>query len=202
MSDASTAAESARRYFAHAITRDGERFVIRAIRGDDKRNLRDAFHRISKETIYRRFFELKADLTERELVYFTEVDFADHVALVATFPTATGEVGAGVGRYVIDRESDPLRAETALVVVDQFQNRGIGTQLLYHLASLARSGGVKIFTGEVLGENTQMMEVFLNSGYEIERAVESGIVRVSFSIEGDADAPPRVFERPPPVGGD
>jgi GNAT superfamily N-acetyltransferase len=186
--------EAARSYAVTAITRDGVPFAIRSIRPDDKRSLREAFQTISKETIYRRFFELRDKLSESDLVYFTEVDFVDHVALVATFETETGETGAGVGRYVIDRASDPLQAETALVVVDRYQNRGIGTQLLYHLACLARRGGVRIFTGEVLGENHKMMEVFLNSGYRIQRQVESGIIRVSFSIEAEGDGPPRVFD--------
>lgn len=182
-----------RKYRESARTRDGVTFTIRAIRPNDKGQMRAAFREVSKETIYRRFFELKRELTDRDLAYFTEVDFVRHVALVATFDDGGGERGAGVGRYVVEEGTDPLQAEAALLVVDHYQNRGIGTQLLYHLAEIARSAGVRVFTGQVLGENHKMMEVFLHSGYEIHRQVESGVVKVSFSIEVGADGPPRVF---------
>lgn len=189
--------DQARDYSASALTRGGEPFTIRAIRPEDKEHLLKAFHSLSKETIYLRFFELKAKLTDRELAYLTEVDFVDHVALVAVLGPEDDQEGAGVGRYIVDRDSDPLRAEAAFAVVDQHQNRGIGTQLLYHLAEVARGAGVKEFTGEVLGENLKMMEVFFHSGFDIHRNVESGVIHVSFSIETDGGGPPRLFNEFP-----
>lgn len=194
--------DHARDYSARAETRDGEPFTIRAIRPEDKHHLREAFHSLSKETIYFRFFELKAELSDRELAYLTEVDFLDHVALVAVLGPRDNEEGLGVARYVVERGSEPLRAEAAFAVVDKHQNRGIGTQLLYHLAGVARNAGVEEFTGEVLGENFKMMEVFFHSGFDIHRNVESGVIRVSFSIETDGGGPPRLFGELPekPVG--
>ncbi|MCP4204100.1 MAG: GNAT family N-acetyltransferase [bacterium] len=189
--------DEARNYSAHAVTRDGEPLTIRAIRPEDKQHFLDAFHSVSKETIYFRFFELKEDLTDRELAYLTDVDFIDHVALVAILGKPGNQEGAGVARYVIDRGTDPLRAEAAFAVVDKHQNKGIGTQLLYHLADVARNAGVEEFTGEVLGENLKMMEVFFHSGFDIHRNVESGVIHVSFSIKPDGGGPPRLFGAPP-----
>ncbi len=189
--------DQARNYSASAVTRDGEPFTIRAIRPEDKRHFLDAFHSLSKETVYFRFFELKEELTEKELAYLTDVDFVDHVALVAILGSSGNEQGAGVARYVIDRDTDPLRAEAAFAVVDEHQQRGIGTQLLYHLADVARSAGVEEFTGEVLGENLKMMEVFFHSGFDIHRNVESGVIHVSFPIGSEGGGPPRLFGKPP-----
>ncbi len=189
-------------YEAQGVTRDGEPFTVRAIRPEDKRHMRDAFATLSKETIYYRFFELKEKLTDGDLAYLTEIDFVDHVALVAILgPPEAGE-GAGVARYVVERGTEPLRAEAAFAVVDRHQNRGIGTQLLYHLADVARAAGIKEFTGEVLGENFKMMEVFFHSGFDIRRNVESGVIHVTFSIEAGGGGPPRVHgESPPPRSG-
>lgn len=199
MGSMSQPSDEARSYAAQSATRDGEPFLIRAIQPDDRERLREAFRGLSKETIFFRFFELKTDLTDRELSYLTDLDFADHVALVAVLQEPNGERGVGVARYVVERGTDPLRAEAAFAVVDEHQGRGIGTQLLYHLAGVARRAGVREFTGEVHGENLKMMEVFFHSGYEIHRNVESGVILVSFSIETDGGGPPRLFA-PPPQG--
>jgi len=187
----------ARDYSASAVTREGEPLTIRAIRREDKQHLRDGFLSLSKETVYFRFFELKEELSDRDLAYLTEVDFVDHVALVGLLGTGDNEEGVGVARYIVERGTDPLRAEAAFAVVDQHQNKGIGTQLLYHLADVARTAGVRVFTGEVLGDNFKMMEVFFHSGFDIHRSVESGVIHVSFSIESDGGGPPRLFGAPP-----
>lgn len=187
---------STRDYCAKALTRDGEPLEIRAIRPEDKARMRDAFHSLSRESIYFRFFETKTDLSDRELAYLTEVDFVNHVALVAVLGSGESPEGVGVARYIVEFGTDPLRAEAAFAVVDRHQNRGIGTQLLYHLAGVAREAGVRIFTGEVLGENFKMMEVFFGSGFDIHRNVESGVIHVSFSIDTDGGGPPRLFGDP------
>lgn len=193
----SEASQAARDYSASVETRDGELFTIRAIRPEDKKHIKRAFQTISKETVYYRFFEFKSDLTDKELAYLTEVDFVDHVALVATIGPPAAEEGAGVARYVVQRDTDPLRAEAAFAVADRHQNKGIGTQLLYHLADVGRAAGVKVFCGEVLGDNYKMMEVFLHSGFEIERDVESGVIKISFSIEHGSGGPARAFGNTP-----
>ncbi len=187
-----SAPSTARDYFATETTLDGEPFSIRAIRSEDKEGMRAAFHSLSKESIYFRFFELKQELTDRDLAYLTEIDFVNHVALVASLGSSGDGEGVGVARYIVEPGTEPLRAEAAFAVVDEHQGRGIGTQLLYHLARVGREAGVKVFEGEVLGENLKMMEVFLHSGFEIHRNVESGVIHVSFSIETGAGGPPRV----------
>ena len=52
-----TSACAASAYEAVDATRDGERFLVRAIRPDDKERLLDAFRRLSPRSVYLRFFE-------------------------------------------------------------------------------------------------------------------------------------------------
>ncbi len=182
----------ARGYEARETTRDGADLLIRAIRPDDKDLLQESFSRLSPESVYFRFFELKARLSERDLSYFTEVDFSRHVGLVATCQEGGSEHIVGVARYVVAPDARPIEAEAAFAVIDEYQNRGIGTLLLYHLANVGRGLGVEVFTGEVLGENLKMMEVFLHSGFDVHRCVDSGVIHVSFSIAHGAGGPPRI----------
>ena len=135
----------------------GDRVVIRPIRADDKQWLLDVFHRLSPESRYRRFFSPVKELGESQLHYLTEVDHHTHEALVASDPK-TGE-GLGVARF-IRSAPDATVAEVAVTVVDDWQGRGLGTELLHELADRAREEGVERFNATVLDSNRAMLEVF------------------------------------------
>jgi GNAT superfamily N-acetyltransferase len=58
-------------------------------------------------------------------------------------------------------------AEVAFVVRDEWQNRGIGSFLLKHLAIIAKRNGIQGFTAEVLRANRAMQQVFLTSDFKV-----------------------------------
>ncbi len=120
-------------YSIKATLRDGESINIRAISHKDKNLLLEGFHRLSPQSIKFRFLGLKKELTIDELVYLTEVDQEKHVALVATHYKDNIELIIGVGRFIeIDRNDFVRSAEIALAVVDEHQNRGIGSNTVRH----------------------------------------------------------------------
>ncbi len=55
--------------------RDGRPVTIRAIRPDDKGRMADALREASPESLYRRTFSVKRDLSDDDLKQLTEVDF-------------------------------------------------------------------------------------------------------------------------------
>jgi acetate---CoA ligase (ADP-forming) len=182
MSDQTTA--KARNYSANEVLRDGGSIHIRAIRADDKERLLDHFRHMSQDSIYHRFFGLKHSLTDQELIRFTEIDFVNHVALVATLRAAGDERFIGIGRYVT---TGPTRAEVAFAVLDEHQGRGIGTVLLDHLGRVARAAGITEFQADVLGDNNRMLEVFAKSGFRVNRSTDAGVVHLSFPT-GETEA--------------
>jgi acetate---CoA ligase (ADP-forming) len=182
MSDQTTA--KARNYSANEVLRDGGSIHIRAIRADDKERLLDHFRHMSQDSIYHRFFGLKHSLTDQELVRFTEIDFVNHVALVATLRAGGDERFIGIGRYVA---TGPARAEVAFAVLDEHQGRGIGTVLLDHLGRVARAAGITEFQADVLGDNNRMLEVFAKSGFRVKRSTDAGVVHLSFPT-GETEA--------------
>jgi GNAT superfamily N-acetyltransferase len=121
---------------------------IRPIEATDKQALLGAFERLSERSRYRRFLAPQARLSEAELRHFTEVDHHDHEALVAIDPDR-GD-GVGVARYV-RRAEDPSSAELAVAVIDDWQQRGVGSRLTGALAERARAEGIIAFTrGELM----------------------------------------------------
>ena len=80
-----------------------------------------------------RFQASLADLSDKQLSYLTAVDHHDHEALIALDPDT--EDAVGVARFV--RVSDGV-AECAIAVADDWQGRGVATELLDRLVDRAR----------------------------------------------------------------
>ncbi len=165
-------------YDFHVVLRDGGLAHIRPIKPGDGEALLGMFHRMGRDSVYQRFFSHKADLTPKEVEYFTNVDYDERMAFVAL----VGPNIVGVGHY--DRlTEDRAVAEVAFGVEDPHQGRGLGTQLLVHLTNHARHHGVTSFRAFVLGDNYAMMRVFRTSGYRMRRSLERGVYTVDFPVE-------------------
>jgi len=100
-----------------------------------------------------RFLSPKKELSSAELGYFTDVDHHDHEALGA-LDHADGR-GVGIARYIRDA-ADPQAAELAVTVIDDWQGRGLGTELMAQLSERARSEGIRRFTALVAADNPAM----------------------------------------------
>jgi RimJ/RimL family protein N-acetyltransferase len=167
------------KYSASALLRDGRPLVIRALKPEDRADLIRAVERSSAQSLYRRFFSPKRALTEGEIAYFLHVDFADHVALVASVDEDGHPVIVGGGRYIV---VEPGKAEIAFAVVDQYQGKGVGTALMRHLAAIAYEAGLRELTAEVLSDNISMLKVFAKCGLPASTTHEAGVVHVALQL--------------------
>src|SRR5215213_4192849 len=143
---------------ADLTLRDGTTVRVRPIEPGDRRALVDAFERLSPETRYRRFFAPVNELSPRVLDHLTQVDHADHEALVAI--DRAGAIVA-VARFV---RTAPAEAEPAVVVADDWQRRGLGGRLLGLLARRARQEGIEVFRAPVLARNRDAIALFRRLG--------------------------------------
>jgi RimJ/RimL family protein N-acetyltransferase len=166
-------------YFTTEVLRDGRRIEIRAFKPDDRADLLSAAASISALSHYRRFFAVKSSFTDREIEFFLNVDFVDHVALVALAEETERKVIIGGGRYVVVK---PGTAEVAFIVVDQYQRQGIGAALLHHLALIARASGLKSMIAEVLPENMAMLRVFERCGLPMTTIRNPEVVHVTLQL--------------------
>jgi hypothetical protein len=73
----------AAKYSVVELLPNGRRIEIRALKPEDQADFVAAIDRISARSLYRRFFGLRRHFSEKETNFFLNVDFADHVALVA-----------------------------------------------------------------------------------------------------------------------
>jgi GNAT superfamily N-acetyltransferase len=148
--------------------RDGRPLTIRAVRPEDKGLVIEALHHVSADSIYRRLFSVKKNITPEGLKKITEVDFVNAVALVAVLEKDGNDQIVGGGRYIRSGTSEAgPKAEVAFLVTDAFQGLGIASRLLRQLVIIARASGITQFEAEVLPANGAMLKVFERSGLTV-----------------------------------
>jgi len=145
--------------------RDGETVVIRPLEPEDRELIRSGFERLSERSRYLRFQTPLTELSDAQLSHLTDVDHHNHEALVALDPDS--DEGIGVARFV--RIGEKV-AECAIVVADDWQNKGLGTELLERLVERAREEGVERFTALVLAGNTDALRLLQRLGDTVWRS--------------------------------
>ena len=133
-------------------TKSGMYVFLRPIKMTDEHKLKDFAHWLSDLSLYTRFMSVRQDLPHERLQEFVVIDYTKEIAIVALADDGKGstEVFLGIGRYCIN--PDRHMAEVAFTVRDDYQNKGIGQELLSYLILLAKRQGLLGFTAEVLAE--------------------------------------------------
>ena len=65
--------------------------------------------------------------------------------------------------------------ELALVVLDEWQNRGIGRIVLRETMRIAQAHGIRRFRADVLAENRRMLRLLATEAAIVERRTEGGV---------------------------
>jgi RimJ/RimL family protein N-acetyltransferase len=141
------------------VLRDGSKVLIRPVYSADAPLLADGFARLNATSRWMRFLTPKKALSPAELRYLTDVDHHNHEALGA-LDHRDGS-GVGIARYIRHAE-DPHAADIAVTIVDDWQGRGLGTELLAQLSDRARQEGIRRFTALVAADNVAVAGLLRN----------------------------------------
>ncbi|MBF6464021.1 GNAT family N-acetyltransferase [Nocardia beijingensis] len=166
-------------WFADVLASDGGVVRLRPITPDDAERLQDFHSALSDRTRYLRYFGPYPRISPKDLYRTTHVDYHDRVGLVLEL----GDAIVAVGRYELLERDGPRAAEVAFVVADGHQGRGLGSILLEHLAGAAAENKIETFVAEVLAENTVMVTVFRDAGYQVERSRDGSVLHLEFAID-------------------
>ncbi len=161
-------------------TKTGLEILLRPVRISDEPMLKDFFYSLSDKSLYRRFVSARQDMPHERLQEFVVIDYTKEMVILAVIPEEGREELVGVGQYGINEGTHT--AEVAFVVRDDYQNNGIGTELLAYLTQLARRQGLRGFTAEVLAENKPMLHVFEKAGFDIRRSLSAGLYELDMSF--------------------
>ena len=164
------------------LPKRGDEILLRPVRIRDEPLLKEFFYSLSDQSLYRRFISVRTDMPHELLQEFVVIDYTRSMVILATVGGPEDETVLGVGQYGI--EPDSHSAEIALVVRDDWQNRGVGKALLQYLYELARRQGLHGFTAEVLVDNGAMLHLFESMGFEIQKRKEQGVYEMKMAFRG------------------
>ncbi len=157
--------------------RDGERVLVRPIRPADGDQLAGLHARLSKDSIYWRYFGFKSALSPAEIRRFTGIAEEWRFALVGV--RSTGQL-AGVARY--EGQAGRTDAEIALIVDDALHHLGLGTRLLRRLVDVAVMSGVTSLLAVVLPSNMPMLHLLKALHVPYTSARDSGSIEVRLQL--------------------
>ena len=164
--------------------KDGTQVLIRPIRPEDAPRLQAGFAHLSPRSIYLRFLEPYKQLPDKLARQFAEVDYQTQMALVAEVETAGKDRLVGVARYAFVNGVGKQRAESAIIVGDDFQRRGLGTLLMDRLTGYAVSNGVDAFVATVHHTNGEILNFIKRSGLTTNRRmIEPGVWEIEVGLK-------------------
>ena len=148
------------------VVADGARVRVRALEPADRDALARAFERLSERSRTQRFLGPKRQLSDRDLTRLSNIDHVTHEALVAIDP-ADGSI-IGVARYCKWPGRDGV-AELAGEVIDDWQGRGIGGELLARIIERARANEIHKLTASAFSDNATALALLRRTGFTTTR---------------------------------
>ncbi len=164
----------------HRTTNRGFGIFLRPVRLNDEHLLKDFFYRLTDDSMYRRFISTRKDMPHQRLQHFVAIDYRREMVILATVKGDGKEEAVGMGQYLIDEAAHS--AEIAFVVLDGYQGRGIGAELLSYLAFLAKRQGLLGFTATVLQDNRTMLHLFERMGFVVDKRLDAGVYELTMSF--------------------
>jgi acetyltransferase len=152
----------------HLVLRDNWRIFVRPIKPDDDRLIRDLLGHVSKEDLRLRFFDSIKQFPQPFIAKLTKLDEARAMAFVA-FDEASNETLGVVWLYC---DSMHETGEYAILLRSDLKGRGLGWALMQRIIEYAKSEGLSRIDGQILQENSVMLKMCRELGFEIKTDAE------------------------------
>jgi len=162
----------------HETTRGGERVLIRRVQPGDMALYPDFLADVSAEDLRLRFFARVTELSAEEIDKLTHLDYRHETAFIA-LDENTGHM---LGLVRLKDELDEKTAEFAILVRSGLKGHGLGWLLMRRVIDHAKEKGLRRVYGDVLAENTTMLQMCAELGFHAEGS-GSDIKRVVLDLE-------------------
>ena len=164
----------------HVVLGDNWRIFMRPVRPDDDGLLRDLLANVSREDLRLRFFDAIKEISPELMSKLIELDYSSAMAFVAI--DESNDHTLGVVRFHVDAACET--AEFAIVVRSDLKGRGLGWEMMQLIIEYARSEGLKRLHGQILQENTVMLKMCSELGFETETdAKDPGLRDVTLALD-------------------
>jgi acetyltransferase len=171
-------------YTGEFTMKDGTQVTIRPIRPEDEPLMIDFHSRLSDRSVYLRYFQ-PLKLTQRtaheRLTRICFIDYDREMALVVELKRPDGSCEVlGVGRLSKLHGRD--EAEIAVLVRDEFQHKGLGTELVGRLLQIAKDEKLKYVISTMMGVNREMRAICKRLNFELSMDMEDDLVNARATL--------------------
>ncbi|MDB5565724.1 MAG: family acetyltransferase [Tardiphaga sp.] len=171
----------------HLDVKDGWRIFVRPIRPEDEPLIHEFLQHVTGEDRRLRFFAPMKHFSHEFIARLTQLDYARAMAFVA-FDEATGEM---VGVVRLHSDSIYESGEYAILLRSDLKGRGLGWTLMQLIIEYAKSEGLKRISGDVLQDNTVMLAMCRELGFDVKTyASDASLCNVTLKLGGLIAAAP------------
>jgi acetyltransferase len=157
--------------------KDGTPVLLRPIKPEDEPMWHELLANCSTQTLWFRFSYLFKQSTHEMATRYCFIDYDRELGIVAEVEEEGQRKLVGATRLVADMNHES--GEYAVLVVDRWHNRGLGGLLTDYCLEVARRWGVKRVVAETSKDNSRMLALFRNRGFELDYEKEEDVVLAS-----------------------
>ena len=164
----------------HLVLGDGWKVFVRPIRAADEPLILDLLQHVSKEDLRLRFFDSIKEFSHPFLARLTQLDYARAMAFVA-FDETSGDI---LGVVRVHRGPTGDNGEYAILLRSDLKGRGLGWALMQMIIEYGKSEGLAQITGEILRENSVMLKMCRELGFEVKtNPADLGVYEVTLVLD-------------------
>jgi len=151
--------------------KDGSTAAIRPIRPEDEPLVVEFHKTLSDSSVHFRYFgmlKLETRIAHERLTRICFNDYDREIALVVDRERPGGghEI-LGIGR--LSRTIEAGEADFAILISDEWQRQGLGTELMTKLVRIAEEEGLNRLSGSVMSGNSGMQKICRTAGLQLHR---------------------------------
>jgi RimJ/RimL family protein N-acetyltransferase len=164
----------------HLVLGDGWKVFVRPVRAADEPLILDLLQHVSKEDLRLRFFDSIKEFSHPFLARLTQLDYARAMAFVA-FDETSGDI---LGVVRLHRGPTGNSGEYAILLRSDLKGRGLGWALMQMIIEYGKSEGLAQITGEILNENSVMLKMCRELGFEVKtNPADLGVYEVALVLD-------------------
>jgi acetyltransferase len=172
------------KYIGQWTLKNGKNVTIRPIRPEDEPLLVKFHETLSDRTVYARYFQplsLNQRIAHERLTRICFIDYAREMALVADYTDANGEHHIlGVGR--LNKIHGTSEGRFSIIVTDNYQHQGLGTELLRRLLDVARQEKLTRMSADILPTCEDMRRMCANVGCQELSGANDSVLQVQCDL--------------------
>lgn len=168
------------KYMKPIVLKDGQKVLLRPIKPEDENMWLEMFKTFSEETVRFRFFRIIKDTPHEVRTRYCNIDYDREIGIVGEVEENEKKRLLGVARLILDPSRND-EAEFAVVITDEWQRQGLGSEFLDYLIEIAKDKNLSKVNGVVLKDNYPMIALCREKGFRFSEG-DPGEYKVEYDV--------------------